>query len=1162
MNNDDDFVAGFGGRRPMNPEEQEAGLAAARAAAMNMEAIEDYLSIPEVQKAIAESGAGSSVYLVTDEADIEKIEKAAAQASAEELKKATTLPTEEGQKTSPAAGAELNAATGAASADPTNATPGASSGTQPINPPDLSAAPGADSLAGSTKPAMVERPSELESVLGSIRMNGTRQQRLVFLGDPAIRDLAYQMMAQDKKLYYTGHTPMITLNEKGVQKYFERAAQELGGAVHHALSYSDRSGLFGLRPNTLNVFVAGSPEVVRDKVQEVQTYVDNLTNKVATQLGVKTEALKEGWPVPAAEAKDKTTSGSAAAEGSTPASSQTSAEAGAKRETEMVAVRVYQAGTDAKPNEPLKVPQTIQLDRNLNYLTMLTPALAQVSRYNAQRNEQRMARDDLHLKEDLEDAAGGKGGASKDGKDASKTDAKPGSAGYAEKVASEISDRFQNEPLSLGKKRDGQTHSERMLAQGTHLDTKELNTLAPEARQKLVVQLGVLGERVAAGEHGRNGNPMIPSEAGQATPRDYIDNRLQAELKNDPEFAKKAHDILVDMVNAKGVTVPHADALLQRIDRFAAEASQPTSGATVAATLAGSEKSASAELEQSAGPQAPQNPTAASEAPSPASTETTRATPEAVLPPAAAEAASPAPQKEVVKEAEKGTAGSAATASGATDSITVAIRGIVARPPEQTNSQAVTDLLTRLDAVQDRPWSQVSGTRGGESHNALAHLDGIMLRAEQGDFGKVAKTLASSMKQSMSDWRDESPANYMKAREPIREDNPAWFTKGNAAGATAQPVKEQTSAANASVPGQPTKAETPPPGVDLDAERRMGKTEAASGALVGLMSNPAGSFTHQNKTWNQENIQKAVEKVLDVDPDSFAKLSASAREKVGVAAMWLQARASDGRLPGFENGQQRDLVQKLTERVGALNMHLDDIKITPKTLEPADKADRMLTAMEERQRTQDAVRQEAKETAARGALGTVTAATRVHDAAVREPVLAQPQAGRQAGDPAAERMARDVVNQVFVVRKGLTPQQLRTTLSQAHRLTPRSLQGLDRQTLARTAVALRGMVGAAQMDGLGKDFEQLSIKAQQIVTAASKAVGELSAGLQGMGMGNELEKAQKDLLNPTAGAKSTMGSDNIKAAEISKGAEAGHLAKDSAQRPTAPQGNRSRELDR
>lgn len=279
------------------------------------------------------------------------------------------------------------------------------------------------------------------------------------------------------------------------------------------------------------------------------------------------------------------------------------------------------------------------------------------------------------------------------------------------------------------------------------------------------------------------------------------------------------------------------------------------------------------------------------------------------------------------------------------------------------------------------------------------------------------------------------------------------------------------------------------------AANRMTETESAGGKLSMMMANPAGSFTNRDKTWNQASIQRAATEVLRIDPESVSQLSGPQRAKLAAFSAWVAENARDGKLPGFDSAEGKAQASQLVDRAAALIGKMDEgSKLSPDVQKSLTKADNMVNAMEQLQKSASATNQTSREQVSRGGISS----------------------------NAASALAKDLVHSVYR-QPEMSDAQAKYLLKNAANLTPETTKAMDPQTRAQTAVAM-GHLAQQVRDGAMGDFSKLPSSVQKNVVAASNAAETMLTQMgKDPSMRAELNQAYSELHAKNAGTSKTAG---------------------------------------
>ena len=345
---------------------------------------------------------------------------------------------------------------------------------------------------------------------------------------------------------------------------------------------------------------------------------------------------------------------------------------------------------------------------------------------------------------------------------------------------------------------------------------------------------------------------------------------------------------------------------------------------------------------------------------------------------------------------------------------------------------------------------------------------------------KAEASAPAAQEQAQAKGEASAPAKA-EATAPAKADAQATAT----ADATAAP-KADAPAAKVDAAAEVKAAPVQDPAVVAAKEQaalRLTETESAGGKLSQLMANPAGSFTNRDKTWNEDNIQRAAKEVMRLDPESMSQLSPQQRAKVVVYATWVAENARDGKLPGFSSEEGKASAQQLVDRAASLIGKLEPgAKTTPDVDKSVEKADRLVTNMAQLQKEASASNQATREEAPRGSIGP----------------------------GAANALAKDLVSAVYQSKE---PREADTKylLKNAAHLTPATTKEMDPQSRAQTAVAMSHLAQKVRDGALG-DFSKLpsSVQKQTIATANAAETMLTSMG-KDPSMRAELNQAYSEL---------------------------------------------------
>jgi hypothetical protein len=276
-----------------------------------------------------------------------------------------------------------------------------------------------------------------------------------------------------------------------------------------------------------------------------------------------------------------------------------------------------------------------------------------------------------------------------------------------------------------------------------------------------------------------------------------------------------------------------------------------------------------------------------------------------------------------------------------------------------------------------------------------------------------------------------------------------------------------------------------------------------------MMANPPGSFTNRDKSWNEDAIQKAAREVLRLDPEAVAQMSPNQRGALAGYSAWLADKADSGRLPSFTSHEGKEMASQLAERATTLLKQVEG-GLPPAVAKILGKADAMVSA--------------------------------------REQLDAQASHSSSASisKSAASGIATDMVTAVYR-QDEVKDAQVKFMLRNATNLTPESVQSLDPQSRAKTAVALEHIAQSVR-DGSMGPFSQLPSSVQKSVVSAQQTADKLLATMnRDPAMREELNQAYNELHAKSSGTSQNANAAEAKSASKSGGHEASVSRSDSIQ---------------
>lgn len=1059
--------------------------------------------------------------IVDDPEDVRRIEQAAARDAEKAAEKAAEDAAKLATSTMPGATAGAGASDTAGNA--ANATSSAA---------DAGKTPGAD------------KPTELESTLANIRLNGDRQRRLVISGDKAIEAAFYAKLAERKQVYYQAGVPIITISRaKAIQVLQETAREFEGAGSSHALSVQldrDGGGVLGnikagiannlpgflSRRHEIDVVVVGKPDVVEAKLKELGSFVTAMERNGHIAEGAA--PLKDGKLVPA--------------EG-----------------------------------------QPVKLDGTARLYDVWREVNTKVMNYNAEQSAKQQELREFRDQEKLKDMAD------------AKAKANPGSAKegaerineHAEKLVAKIDQAFKDPDLLHAHNGKGQVAAEVLLRQARGLgdpSVRELQTLPEADRQKAIVQLAAIVAKADNKEFDLKGEKKDQhlsdkvdhrEQPGTSTLREKVDALVNMEAARDADFGAKAQPLLKDLVERKFLTESQAEDLTGRIAEAvsaakeagkteeatkapASEATQAKGGDNEASAQApaadaalAKEAGKEATVEADAGTVKPDNQPAdrvASDASKPEATvqdtgKTTDAAPTTTEVQAATESrsateaaaegkaqtadtasalaaqpeakpeAAPSPAAEAVGEAKVAPAHVAESAAPAAETTVKEAAApsptpVADKPLElrdriealaKEGTAGLTEkkadaLVTDLDGIRSKPLSALDAGSGEKPTQTLVRAEALLKEVESGRFGPELQARAKDLSDALQKWGQQDGARLDK--EGLQRDavvsqlkaaEPALHAGAQASRSeTVAPAQQAADAARAPAAPEPAKAPAQPSAEQVareQAAQRLWESESAGAKLAGFMANPAGSFTNRDKSWNEENIQRAAREVLRIDPEAVSQLSAAQRTKIAAYSAWVADNARSGKLPGFSSEEGKAMANQLVERAAALISKMDEgSKIPPDVQKTLSKAENMVNAKEQLEKTASLSNQAVREGSSRSAISPA----------------------------AANALSTDMVHAAYG-KQEVRDAQVKYLLKNASNLTPQALQSLDPQAQAKTAVAMSHLAQQVR-DGAMGDFSKLPSTVQKNVLATAQAADNLLNSMsKDPAMRTELNKAYNEL---------------------------------------------------
>jgi hypothetical protein len=443
-------------------------------------------------------------------------------------------------------------------------------------------------------------------------------------------------------------------------------------------------------------------------------------------------------------------------------------------------------------------------------------------------------------------------------------------------------------------------------------------------------------------------------------------------------------------------------------------------------------------------------------------------------------------------------------------------------------------LVAELDGIRSKPLSALDAGSRNKPSQTLANVETLLKRMESGKLGHELQAQAKDLAEPFQKWVRQDDARREASGLNARTDAVAPPTQAVPSGLQAaqevvpprppevvlQPAQQNSatqldSAARTATPEQGhalTQAPTQPSAEQVarsQADVRFAESEAAGAKLSQMMANPPGSFTNRDKSWNEDAIQKAAREVLRLDPEAVAQMSPNQRGALAGYSAWLADKADSGRLPSFTSHEGKEMASQLAERATTLLKQVEG-GLPPAVAKILGKADAMVSA--------------------------------------REQLDAQASHSSSASisKSAASGIATDMVTAVYR-QDEVKDAQVKFMLRNATNLTPESVQSLDPQSRAKTAVALEHIAQSVR-DGSMGPFSQLPSSVQKSVVSAQQTADKLLATMnRDPAMREELNQAYNELHAKSSGTSQNANAAEAKSASKSGGNEASVSRSDSIQ---------------
>lgn len=530
----------------------------------------------------------------------------------------------------------------------------------------------------------------------------------------------------------------------------------------------------------------------------------------------------------------------------------------------------------------------------------------------------------------------------------------------------------------------------------------------------------------------------------------------------------------------------------------------------------------------------------------------------------AEKATSPVAQSPSAESAASTGAGAetAASEAGAKPPVKVSalvekIDALVKAGPQALSREDASSVIASLEGRQASKLVSLDGRGGNQPTQTLERIDGLLKEVASGRHGDELAAAARNLGDALNKWKGQDAQRLSKdhgldaqgldaLRGSLRREDGAWHGAGKDAGASAE--GKATGESSAALAGEGVKSEAKAPsqaaagaeqgGSDAAkaaAAERYNQTEMAAGKLAAMMNNPAGAFTNKDKTWNERNVDAAVNAVLRMDVDAARTMSANQRNQIAAYAAWVADNANSGRLPGFTGPEGQARAQELTARATAL-VGVASGKMPAGVTAQLTKADRMVGALQ--QRAMAAPRRSA---GSMGAASQMSGRTSANTASQKGSATA-------ANPMDASKFARDLGHAVFK-EASMTEPYAKYLLKNASVLTSDVMKTLSPADRAQAAVGLAHLAQEVRSGALG-EFKDLSPTLQRQVVGAQQVANKLQTELSANPENRvALAKAFMDLQSPAS----------------DKSAQAGTQAPQKAAptaTPKAPEATSTRNMDR
>lgn len=1002
--------------------------------------------------------------------------------------------------------------------------------------------PGASSSSSSSQPAsaadiqaLATRVTDLERTLSSIRLSAGRDERFVITGSDEVKVAFYNRLSEEGRIQMVGGQVCMDISKARAFEYLKEIAQAKGMEFHHATSlkferYVPTNPLDAMRYGLGNTIRDGIGKAFRQDNQiDVLVIGDRATvDSRLKDLGDTLQKLDKAGLIPDDKKPPLDADGKLVLKDGEP----------------------YSIKADGKLSDLVTAVQTsVSAER-----AELDAKEAARKEFRNKDIDEKIAKAN---QTESDNALSGRASASADGASAAKGAATEAASTSAAKtypndeatgklgkfhadLKSDSFDVFNKLPDEANKKATPNS----VLGRVTMLkgdDYEKLGKASAHDRSELATHAAVL---LAKGDLGKLGKGLTseklsePNDKGVST-REKVGELVSSMAERDPRFEMRAAQHLERMEHSKTITPEQAAKAFETLapgkDLAAVkEAAAKEFGPAVEDAKKVEVKAS--EAKESSTPQAAREevrPEAAAASQDAARTvepkvEAAANRGEALGPADGAKSAAPAdkaqePQSTAAESKQASLGGSAVEGAQASDKTVAKDAQAAATPaekssplvekleavakagPEALSREDASALLASLDGRRTSPLASLDGRGGNLPTETLTRIEGVLNEVAKGKHGDDLKASAQDLQSVVAKWKEQdatrladkfglTPDALDALRGSLQAKEGAWngdsTTKVEAA--VQKLVSNPAGVEKAAGPGEAAVGQASA----AAAAERYSQTESAAGKLAALMNNPAGSFTNRDKSWNEVNINAAVNAVMRVDVAATKDMTQNQRNQLAAYAAWMADNANSGRLPGFDGAEGRARAEALTARASSLVQGASG-QMPPAVTSQLGKADRMVAAMGQRSRG-----------VARGTGASAAAVAATSRATGRSASQATPQgtsrsasnaaphksAESQAG-PAVDgaRLARDLGHAVF--KEGAMSEPFaKYVMRNASSITAESMQALPKAERAQAAVALAHISNEVRSGALG-DFKDLHPSMQRQVVSAQQTASALMTKL-------------------------------------------------------------------